>query len=79
MAIKDSVSLIAIIILYSPAVFTLNILLQFYWQLHLSTLLAPKRVQKAQHRENQSLSPLLANFRIRKYPSFVVRLPATFP
>ena len=28
MAIEDSVSLIAIIILYSPAVFTLNILLQ---------------------------------------------------
>ena len=65
--------------LYSMVVFTLNLLLQFYRPLFLSTLLAPKRVQKAQHRQNQSLSPRLTNFRKRKCSSFVARLSATFP
>ena len=41
--------------LYSMVVFTLNLLLQFYRPLFLSTLLAPKRVQKAQHRQNHCL------------------------
>ena len=65
--------------LYCMAVFTINLLLQFYMPLFLSTLLAPKRVQKAQHRQNQSLSPLLTNFRKLKCSSFVARLSATFP
>ena len=77
MGIEDKCSSISF--LYSMVVFTLNLLLKFYWPLFLSTLLAPKRVQKAQHRQNQSLSPRLTNFRKRKYSSFVARLSATFP
>ena len=53
-------------LLYSMVVFTINLWLIFYRHLFLSTLLAPKRVQKAQHRQNQSLSPRLTNFRKRK-------------
>ena len=66
-------------LLYSMVVFTINLWLIFYRHLFLSTLLAPKRVQKAQHRQNQSLSPRLTNFRKRKCSSFVARLSATFP
>ena len=43
------------------------------------TFCRTKSNKKAQHRQNQSLSPRLTNFRKRKYSSFVARLSATFP
>ena len=65
--------------LYSMVVFTINLLLQFYMPLFLSTLLAPKRVQKAQHRQNQSLSPRLTNFRKQNVPRSSLACRQLFP
>ena len=62
MGIEDYVTLISRILLYSAVVFTLNPLLQFYRQLFLFTLLAPKRVQKAQRRTKSVVTTFAHEF-----------------
>ena len=61
------------------AVFTINLLLQFYRPLFLSTLLAPKRVQKAQHRQNQSYRPFAHEFSRAKISLGWALLVSNFP
>ena len=56
-----------------------SIIANFLAVILVPTFCRPKSSQKAQHRQNQSLSSLLRNFSKPKYPSFVARLPATFP
>ena len=65
--------------LYSMVVFTINLLLQFYMPLFLSTLLAPKRVQKAQHRQNQSYRPFAHEFSRAKISLGWALLVSNFP
>jgi hypothetical protein len=48
--------------LYSAVVFTLNPLLQIYRQLFLFTLLAPKRVKKAQRRTKSVVTTFAHEF-----------------
>ena len=66
--------------LYSMVVFTLNLLLKFYWPLFLSLLFVAQKVTKRHSTDKISrIALLLTNFRERKYPSVGRYLSATFP